>query len=100
MTGDGLQVYVYYRVPPGDVAALIAAVRRWQVALASALPGLRCGLSRRVETGAELVTLMETYAHPSGLTEAWLRELEDGARAQLADWTLGPRHVECFTACV
>ncbi len=100
MTGGGLQIYVYYRVPPRDAAALILAVRHLQAELAAALPGLLCGLSRRIETGAKLLTLMEIYAHPSGLTAAWQRELEDRAATQLADWTVGTRHVECFAPCV
>jgi hypothetical protein len=99
VTGVGLQIYVYYRVPHSDVAALIIAVRHLQAELATALPGLLCGLSQRVETGAELLTLMETYAHPSGLTAAWQRELEERASARLADWTIGARHVECFAPC-
>ena len=74
-------------------------MRRLQVELAAALPGLLCGLSQRIEPGAEVLTLMEIYAHPSGLTAAWQRVLEERATAQLADWTVGTRHVECFAPC-
>lgn len=99
MTADSLQVYVYYRVQPADAAAATAAVRHLQAELMSALPGLRCSLSRRLESGAELLTLMETYAHPTGLAEAWLRELESRATLLLAHWTVGARHVERFVPC-
>lgn len=99
MTADGLQIYVYYRVQPADVAAATAAVRQLQAELMSALPGLRCSLSQRVESGAELLTLMETYAHPTGLADAWPRELEGRATLLLARWTVGVRHVERFVPC-
>ena len=99
MTADGLQIYVYYRVQVGDAKALIAAVDCLQAAMTSALPGLRCSLSQRVESGAELLTLMETYAHPAGLTEVWQRELSRSATLLLARWTVGARQVERFVPC-
>lgn len=99
MTLAGVQVYIYYRVKRADAAALIGAVQDLQAELTTALPGLRCSLAQRVETGADLLTLMETYAHPEGLSEAWRHALEGRANTQLARWTVGVRHVELFAPC-
>ena len=96
---SGLTVYVYYRVRPADAAAAIAAVRRFQAGLGVALPGLHCSIAQRGEQGGELLTLMETYGHPSGLSAAWRLETETLAQTQLAPWTVGQRHVEVFETC-
>lgn len=96
---DGVQVYVYYRVRPADLATVVATVRALQAGMAAAQPGLCCGLSQRVEEGVELVTLMETYTHAVGLSEAWRNELQTCANLQLAQWTVGQRHLETFAPC-
>jgi len=93
------QVFVYYRVAPGNVPQLIDAVRALQARWCAAHPGLACSLSRRAEEGAEVVTLMETYRHDRVALDAWHHDIERSAREQLATWIIGGRHVEVFVAC-
>ena len=95
----GRTIYVYYRVRLANAPVAVAAVRSFQAGLVVALPGLHCGLAQRAEQGGELLTLMEIYGHPSGLSAAWRLETETLAQTQLAPWTVGQRHVEVFEAC-
>ena len=94
------QVYVYYRVRHADAAALIAGVRAMQAGLQVALPGLICNLSRRAHDGAELMTVMETYARVDGVPAAWQRDIEQQAQRRLAAWIIGERHAEVFVPLV
>jgi len=90
------QVFVYYRVRAADAVAAIAAVRALQAKLQAELPGLDCTLSRRADSDAELITLMESYCHTDGVDEAWRRAIERSAGESLAAWVVGQRHVEVF----
>jgi hypothetical protein len=93
------QVFAYYRVRPADALAVVAAVRRLQAELQDVMPGLVCTLSRRADGDTELLTLMEIYTHADGVNDAWQRDIECSARAALATWIVGERHVEVFVPC-
>ena len=55
------RLYVYYRVPEPQLAAVRVAVTALQAGLMQRLPGLQAGLLRRPELRDGEVTLMETY---------------------------------------
>lgn len=92
------ELFVYWRVADGDVAAALAAAAAMQDGLRTRHPGLRARLYRR-EPGAEggsEPTVMETYgmarADLGALVQA---DIEHAARA-LAGWCRGVRHFELF----
>lgn len=99
MSPGAANVYVYYRVAPADAPRLMAAARALHATWQAALPGLVCTLSRRVEAVADLLTLMETYAHVEGLSPASQHDIERAACEQLGAWIVGVRHVERFVPC-
>ena len=99
MSPGAEQLYVYYRVRPADAAALIAGVRTLHADLQTTLPGLICSLSQRTHDSAELITVMETYAHGDGLPASWQRNIEQQAQRRLAAWIVGERHAEVFVPC-
>ena len=85
----GQRLYVYYRVPPAQLAATVAAVRAMQARLVGRFPGLQADLLRRPGLRDGAVTLMETYA---GAVSPAL----DAALAAAAADLPQPRHVEQF----
>lgn len=98
------ELFVYYKVAEGDVAAVRDQVAARQAALCAAHPGLRARLLRRPETSAGLATLMELYARDAsasqpGGVDAALRRAIDEAASGLAPWLRSPRHTEVFQAC-
>jgi uncharacterized protein DUF4936 len=95
----GAQLYVYYRVRSADAGAVIAAARALQRDLQVAWPGLSCTLSQRADDAADLLTLMETYAHADGVSDEFRRAVEQGAQQRLGQWIAGTRHVELFVPC-
>ena len=66
MTGLEQELFVYYRAPPQDAAALQAAVRHMQTGLTRQHRGLSARLLRRPEVRDGLDTWMEAYAWPAG----------------------------------
>lgn len=93
------ELFVYYRVAPGDAAALGTAVQAMHAALTSAHPGLQARLLRRPEMAQGRLTFMEVYARPPAGIDTSLRgEIEAAARA-LAPWLDGERHTEVFVPC-
>jgi Domain of unknown function (DUF4936) len=99
VSGGATQVFVYYRVRAVDAAASIAAVQALHARLATALPGLVCGLSQRAGCDADPVTLMETYSHVDGVSADMQRDIEAGLGPALQPWLVGERHVEVFVPC-
>ena len=99
MSDGPAQVFVYYRVRAASAAAAIAAVQAGQADLRVTLPGLACTLSRRADEAAEHLTLMETYAHATGVTAAAQHDIERQMRAALEAWLVGERHIEVFVPC-
>lgn len=99
MNAGAAQVFVYYRVRQADAVTAIAAVGALQRRLAASVPGLVCTLNRRLEDGADLTTLMETYAQVEAPTADWQRDIERQAQQLTAAWIVGERHVEVFLPC-
>lgn len=89
-----MDLYVYYKVQAANAAALREAVMAMQSALAAA-HGIAPQLKRRPQARDGMQTWMEVYPALAG--DAFLAVLEAAvARAGLAQWTAGERHVEIF----
>jgi hypothetical protein len=100
MKADGLELFIYYRVAPGDAQALRSAVRTMQSRLCAERPGLRARLLHRPDLRDGLQTWMEIYAlAPGDDVEAAALAIERGAERTLGAWLASPRHVERFVAC-
>jgi predicted metal-binding protein len=99
VNSHAVQIFVYYRIRAADAAPAIAAVAAFQASLCRSIPGLAGELSRRVDDGADLLTLMETYVHADAASPDWQHDIERLARKQLATWIVGERHVEVFVPC-
>jgi hypothetical protein len=93
-----VELYVYYRVPAARLPEATAAVHATQRALCERHPGLHAALLRRTDAAGDAgdVTLMETYASPGGLDDAFAAELDAAAAAWAAAVGAGARHVERF----
>ncbi|HSV69252.1 MAG TPA: DUF4936 family protein [Methylibium sp.] len=96
----GHELFIYYRARPEDAQRLADAVLEMQRHLCIACPGLRARLLGRPEVRDGLNTWMETYALPDGLEAVPVAAAIERAAQVLADWTVGPRRVEHFVACV
>lgn len=89
--------FVWFHVSAAHEAAVVAALRACHRAWTHAMPGLSLDLLRRANDDAERITLMEIWRGPGA--EAACDRLEGEARAALAPWPIGPRHVEWFEPC-
>jgi hypothetical protein len=90
------ELFVYWRTPAQRLEGAQAAVLALQRELRQHHPGLVTRLYvRRQEVGSE-PTLMETYAHPSGIQPALQDAITDASAAALAPWCQGARHLEVF----
>jgi Domain of unknown function (DUF4936) len=81
-------LYVYYKVPLAEHAALRPKVEVFQARVREAWPGLSADLLQRPEPSAEgMETWMEIYQHPAGVSDAAMASI-----AQLAlDMGLPPK---------
>ena len=91
------RLFVYYKVPATDLAAVCQAVRLMQLRLRARHAGLQAELLRRPDAPQGVVTLMETYAAPQGVDEDLQANIQLAAD-DLARWPIGARHVELFIA--
>jgi hypothetical protein len=57
---------------------------------------MQCELLRRCD---ESGTLMEIYRMHGGVGATWQQRIEVEARARLAPWLQGDRHIEVFGPC-
>lgn len=89
-------LFIYWKVAPDDLAGALAAARAFQAGLPQRHPSLAAGLYQRAESGAVVVTLMETYTQLGGLNPAVALEIVQEAQAALGSWCKGLRHVETF----
>lgn len=104
----GRRIYVYYRIGPGQVDAVVAAVRHAHAALSAGHPRLRAELLRRPDLRDGDVTLMEVYhAGEAGLDDATEQAIDRAVQAAWAE-ALGEnraatlwaaRHQEVFVPC-
>ena len=81
---------------PHDLVGGPAAARAFQAGLSQRHPSLVAGLYQRAESGAAVVTSMETCTQPGGLNPAVALEIVQKAQAALGSWCKGLRHVETF----
>lgn len=97
------QLFLYWRVGTADAVLAAAAVRRWQYKLQGEHPALLARLFRRMPSGADEFTYMETYALEGGSASAGIdadlqRVIECEGLAVVQPWLRGARHVELFEA--
>lgn len=93
----GRELYVYWRVAPGDRVAAVADLRAMQAELRAAWPELQARMLQRAGgDAADSVTLMETYAAAQGVDCALQARVAVLAAERLARWCVGERHVEVF----
>jgi len=89
-----MDLYVYYKVQAAQAAGLQGAVIAMQSALAAA-HGVAAQLKRRPEAPDGVQTWMEVYPAVAG--DSFPAALDAAvAKAGLARWIAGPRHVEIF----
>ena len=88
-------LYVYYRIDAASLGDVAAAVRGLQADLREANPALQAALLRRPGDQDGLVTVMETYAMPGGISVALQADIDDAAGC-LVPWLRGARHTEVF----
>ncbi len=93
MSRTGRQLFVYWRVTPGDEAQALAALADAQARLQADRPGLR---TCRFERIGGPPTLMETYAADGGIDPSTQQAIERRVDAATARWRAGERHVEVF----
>lgn len=89
-------LFIYWKVLPEELARALAAARDFQAGLSQHHPSLAACLYQRAESASPLVTLMETYAQPSGLDAAIELAIVEEGHAKLGGWCQGVRHVERF----
>ena len=89
-------LFIYWKVPRDQLPGALAAAREFQTGLSRRHPSLVASLYQRAESGAALVTLMETYAKPGGLDGQVLPDIIDGGHTVLGAWCASGRHVEQF----
>jgi Domain of unknown function (DUF4936) len=92
-----VELYIYWRVSPGDVQAASQALRVWQLGLQAGLPGLQARLLKRLDTAAVEETLMETYVLAGGIGPTLQQRIVDAGDAVSSPWRRGSRHVEVFS---
>lgn len=92
-------LFIYYRARDKHAGELMAAASVMQAALQAAHAGLAVRLLRRPEAQEGLHTWMETYGLPPDADPAALAADVERAAQGLAQWLVGPRHVEHFVAC-
>jgi hypothetical protein len=89
--------FIYYDVAQ-PTPALRAALLAMQHALRARHPRLQARLLCKGGNGGG-ETWMETYAHPGGVDDALLDEIEALAVPIVSAHGCGPRYVETFTPC-
>lgn len=96
---QGVERYLYYRVPDAAADTLRAVLLAEQAALCAAHPGLEARLLERVDLAAGQRTWMEIYRRPgAGLDEALAAAIEARMAAHCAAAGVGGRHLEAFRA--
>jgi len=86
-------LFVYYKVPAAQQAALLPVVRQFQARLRSSWAGLEAELLQRPELSDGIATWMESYRSSAGLSAALVAAIAQAAAD--ADLPVA-RHVETF----
>ncbi len=92
------ELYVYWKAPQASAAAVVAEVGHALLGLMQQHPGLRARLLRRAEDSGDMLTWMETYAAPGGITPILQAQIEATLAPLLMRLQAGPRHTEVFEA--
>jgi hypothetical protein len=92
----GRELFVYWRLAPGDRASALAAVNAWLTELRARHAGLQVRVYLRADPTPPWLTLMETFALPAGIGPELEREIREGGTRALSPWVQGERHVEVF----
>lgn len=92
------ELYVYWKAPGAASAQARALVGELQRGLRERHPGLAARLLRRPEESKGLVTWMEVYAAPGGITPALQAEIDAAAAGAMQALGVEARHVEVFDA--
>ncbi len=89
-------LFVYYKLPIGQHASVLARLQSMSRELLLGTPGLQIELMQRPEISPEgLETWMEVYRHPSGITTAMMKIIDEAA---IAASMPQPRRTEVFVA--
>lgn len=94
------ELYVYYKVAPGGIAATRAAFAQLRAVLCHQWPDLRSRLLMRPAAAGAQQTWMEIHVWPEvpdDVPEDWIDQLERHA-GRLAELSVDGRHVEVFVA--
>ena len=92
-----MDLYIYYRVAPGQARQLTHAAVAMQERLRSQ-DGVAAALKRRPPSGQDALTFMEIYtAVPAGFQPVLERAVQEAGLAALIQ---GSRHVEIFEDAV
>ncbi len=99
------QLFIYYRLTPGEEAVTVRRLIQAQHALMDDLAGLHASLLRRPPMPGLPITLMEAYAmdagiDPEGVSPQTQLLIEQTIATHLGSGIDGLRHVEVFEACV
>jgi len=90
-------LFIYFKLASADAPRARQALSDMQSRLRAMHPGLVARLmSRTDQPGHDVLTWMEIYEHPQGLSQAFLVDLET-AVAALPTGLIGPRHTESFS---
>ncbi|MEN9544133.1 MAG: hypothetical protein RLZZ598_966 [Pseudomonadota bacterium] len=98
-TAAAVELYLYYRAPITEAAAVRAGFGRLQQALREQMPGLNSRLLRRPEPHDAAHTWMEIHVHAVGIDAPREAAIEAAALIAFAGVSIGPRHRERFIAC-
>lgn len=89
-------LFVYYKLHVDQHAEMKARLNTMSAHLLKQVPGLSVDLMQRPETSEDgLETWMEVYRHPTGVTAAMAKQIDDAA---LAAGLPQPRRTEVFVS--
>jgi hypothetical protein len=98
-TAPAVELYLYYRAPVAEAAAVQAGFGRLRQALRDSGPGLDSRLLRRPEPRAGEHTWMEIHVRAGGIDAMLEAQIEAAAANAFAGVPIGPRQRERFIAC-
>ena len=90
------ELFIYWRVMPGQLGPAAAAMNAWQARLAQQHVGLQARLLSRQDEHASASTLMETYSKAGGLPQGLQQLIKEQGDDVAAPWRDGERHFEVF----
>lgn len=95
ITASGRRLFIYYKVAEGYIEEITLEVRAIQRNLSLQSTALKAEVMRRPNPSNGVVTIMEIYSAPGGITDAMEASIE-GAFAALSRRINAARHTEIF----